>query len=453
MGEILMSEKESRRAHIFEQVKSRVITLVVASRLLDRSYRQTKRLWMSYKKKGVLGLISQKRGKPSNRQFSKERHKEIVQIISDNYSNCKPTFITEKLEEEHGISVSPETTRKLMIEHGLWFPNRKKVNPHQRRNRRECEGELVQTDASDHAWFEDRGPKCQLHLIVDDATGKLKGGHFAEEETTIGYYKAFWKYFEREGLPAAIYCDKRGTFKVNKGKRNQLTQFSRAMKELNVKVIFAHSPEAKGRIERAFGTLQDRLICEMRLRHISTIKEANKFLPSFIEKYNEKFGKAPSNPFNAHHPVNNNKPLKYILCFKYKRIVSKNLEISFENEIYQLQAERGQNLRKAEVDVIVTLEGEMRVEYRDKEVKFKHYRELSAMNQNEMVNKHHKASKIIYLQRRKWDNKDLFHTVETRGFKERSEILTPGEKKQASINLMIMRREAREENIEIRKHF
>jgi hypothetical protein len=447
MGEILMSEKESRRAHIFEQVKIRAITLVIASSLLDLGYRQTKRLWKDYKKKGIPGLISQKRGKPSNRQFSKERHKEIFQIISANYLNCKPTFITEKLDEEHGISISPETTRKLMIKHGLWFPNRKKVNPHQRRNRRGCEGELVQTDASDHAWFEDRGPKCQLHLIVDDATGKLKGGHFAKEETTIGYYMAFRKYFEREGLPGAIYCDKRGTFKVNQGGKNQLTQFSRAMKELNVKVIFAHSPQAKGRIERAFGTLQDRLICEMRLQHISTIEEANNFLPSFIEKYNAKFGKAPGNPFNAHRQLNNNVPLKYILCFKHKRTVTKNLEISFENEIYQLQPNGSQNLKKAEVDIIVTLEGEMKIEYHGQEVKFKRYDELSPMKQNIVEQEHPKNSKIIPLYGR-WNNRDLFRTVEERGYRERGDI-----EEEATLNFKLRRSEERKENIEIRKFF
>jgi transposase len=430
MGEILMSEKESRRIHIFEQVKRGAITLVTASKLLGLGYRQAKRLWKSYKKKGIPGLISQKRGKPSNRQFSTGFHQEIVQIINAHYLNCKPTFITEKLEEEHGVSISSETTRKLMIKHGLWFPKRKRANPHQRRNRRECEGELVQTDASEHAWFEDRGPKCHLHLIVDDATSKCKGGYFAKGETTTGYYMAFKTYFEREGIPVSIYCDKRGTFKVNKGDKNQLTQFSRAMKELNIRVIFAHSAPAKGRIERTFGTFQDRLICEMRLQRISTIEEANKFLPSFIEKYNAKFGKAPSNPFNAHHPLNSNKPLKYILCFKYKRTVTKNLEISFENEIYQLQPKGVQNLKKAEVDVIVTLEGEMRIEYQGKGLKFKRYTELSPMKQNIAPQEEHKKLKIINLHSySRWDNNDLFNTISKRGYKETDDILTQEERR------------------------
>lgn len=175
------------------------------------------------------------------------------------------------------------------------------------------------------------------------------------------------------------------------------------MKELNVKVIFAHSPQAKGRIERAFGTLQDRLICEMRLQCISTIEEANKFLPSFIEKYNTKFGKAPNNPFNAHHQLNNNVSLKYILCFKHKRTATKNLEISFGGEIYQLQSDRAQKLKKARVDVIVTLEGEMRIEYQGKEIKFKRYDELPPMKQNVVVQEHLKKSKIIHLYDR-WNN-------------------------------------------------
>ena len=222
--------------------------------------------------------------------------------------------------------------------------------------------------------------------------------------------------------------------------------------QIYVKVIFAHSPQAKGRIERAFGTLQDRLICEMRLQHISTIEEANNFLPSFIEKYNAKFGKAPGNPFNTHRPLNNTVPLKYILCFKHKRTVSKNLEISFENEIYQLQPNGAQSLKKAEVDIIVTLEGEMRIEYQGQGIKFKRYDELSPMKQNIVVQEHPKKLKIIPLYGR-WNNRDLFRTVEERGYRERDDILTQEEEKEATLNLKFRRREESKENIEIGSFF
>jgi hypothetical protein len=245
-----------------------------------------------------------------------------------------------------------------MIEHHLWIPRRSKKQIHQRRDRKECEGELVQIDASDHRWFENRGPKCHLHIIVDDATGKIKGGYFAKEETTIGYYRAFKPYLEREGRPVNIYCDRRGTFKVNGGKNRAITQFQRAMKELGIGMIYAMSPEAKGRVERTFGTLQDRLVCELRLKHISTIEEANAYLPEFIADYNTKYGKAPASPFNAHRNLNSEQELKYILCFKHIRKITKHLEISYKGKIYQLE-EKHYGLKKGKVEIVETLDGEL----------------------------------------------------------------------------------------------
>lgn len=372
MGDVLMNEKESQRSHILKQVKQKKISLVKAAQLLNLSDRQAKRIWKEYKQNGVKGLVSKKRGKPSNRSIPKEKQQKIIRIIAEEYTPCKPGFATEKLKKHHNIHVSPETVRKWMIEYQLWFPRKSKVRVHQQRPRRECAGELVHLDASDHLWFEDRGPKCNLHLIVDDATSAIKAGYFAEEETTVGYYRACEQYFKKDGLPLKIYCDKRGTFKVNQGKRGD-TQFGRAMKELGVGMIYAHSPEAKGRIERAFGTLQDRLICEMRLQRISTIEEANKYLPSFIEDYNAKFGKEPNNPFNAHRQLDRDLPLKYILCFKSKRTVSKNLEVSYEGKIYQIQDEAQIHLRRVKLDVIKTLSGEIRFEHQGKEVKLKRF--------------------------------------------------------------------------------
>ena len=280
-----MSSKETERALRMQDVKSGIITVKKASILLGLSYTQTKRLWSRFKKEGPKGLISLKRGRKSNRAVPNERRQEIAKIIIDNYYDCKPLFVSEKLAERHNITFSSEFIRQLMIEYHLWMPGKSKKKNHQRRERRECEGELVQIDASDHCWFEDRGPRCHLHALIDDATSKIHGAYFTPEETTEGYYRACLPYFEREGLPVSFYNDKRGTFIVNKGKNRGETQFSRAMKELGIKMVFAHSPQAKGRIERAFGILQERLVWEMRIAGISTIEEANKFLPSFLQEH------------------------------------------------------------------------------------------------------------------------------------------------------------------------
>jgi hypothetical protein len=372
-----MSSKEIERVLIFNEVQEKRITLLKAAELIKLSYPQTKRLWSRFKKEGKKGLISKKRGKPSNRSVPHQKCQEIISIISKEYQLCSPSFISEKLCEKYSLNFSSEFIRQLMIKHNLWIPRQKKTKVHQRRMRRECEGELEQIDASDHNWLEDRGPRCHLHLLVDDATSKIMGGHFALEETTEGYFKACLPYFEKIGRPRSLYSDKRGTFIANKSCRVGETQFARAMKELDIQMITAHSPQAKGRIERVFGTLQKRLVWEMRLNNISTLEEANAFLPSFFEAYNTKFSKQPANPFNAHRPLNHEKQLKYILCKKEKRIVTKNLEISYENRIYQLfpPEKLMLKIRKNPVTIITTLDNELLIQYDKVFIKYMIYNE------------------------------------------------------------------------------
>jgi transposase len=383
-----MSLKEMERAMILHKVKSKTITLKKASSLLGLSYPQAKRLWSGFKKEGPKGLISKKRGKKSNRAVPKEQRQEIAKIINDNYCECKPLFVSEKLEERHNIKFSSEFIRQLMIEYHLWIPGKSKKKIHQRRERRECEGELVHADASDHDWFEGRGPRCHLHLLIDDATSKILGAYFAPEETTEGYFRACLPYFEKEGLPINFYNDKRGTFIVNQGKNRGETQFARAMKELGVKMIFAHSPQAKGRIERAFGTLQDRLVWEMRIAGISNIEEANRFLPSFFEEFNKRFSIEPANSFNAHRQLNQSQPLKYILCTKDVRKVTKNLEVQFCNTTYQLKppSDLQEELKRSKVEVITTLDGEVAFQYKGKMIEHKKFSEIPYFEKRPSVN-------------------------------------------------------------------
>ena len=306
---------------------------------------------------------AQKRGRKSNRAVPQKKREEIAQIIEENYKGCKPFFISEKLAQYHALKYSSEFIRQLMTEYQLWFPKRKKINTHPRRERRESIGELLQADASDHNWFEGRGPRSHLHLFIDDASSSIEGGRFELEETTEGYYRAFQPILEEKGRPVHLYTDKRGVFVVNQGNKKGKTQFRRALDELQITLILAHSPQAKGRIERAFKTLQERLVWEMRIRGINTLEEANHFLPKYLEEHNKKYARSPKNPSDAYRPLNKNKELKYILCKKTKRKVTKNLEIQYNNDIYQLTPPSGISLRNQKITVITTLDNEIFFEY------------------------------------------------------------------------------------------
>ena len=382
-----MTQKEVDRALVLAKVKENQITLKHAARAMLLSYSQTKRLWARYKKEGPKGLISKKRGAKSNRAVPEQERKKIARTISKHYRWCKPLFITEKLRQYHNINYSSEFIRQLMIEHHLLFPKRNKAKIHPRRQRRESEGMLLQADASDHDWFEGRGPRCHLHLFIDDATSKIVGGWFELEETTEGYYRALKPILEQKGRPVSLYTDKRGTFVVNQGNKRSKTQFARAMEELDINMITAHSPQAKGRIERAFGTLQERLVWEMRLNHICTLEQANHFLPKFFEEHNTKYAKKPSSPIEAYRPLNKNISLKHILSKKEERTVSKNLEVQYKNQIYQLTAFDGMRVQRQKITVITTLDHELVFEYQGYVLDYACYSEIEYRKAEICINK------------------------------------------------------------------
>jgi hypothetical protein len=362
METILMSEKEAEIQRHMEGYRKKEISLKNVSDLLRCSYRTTKRYWRKYKTEGLRGIISRRRGKSSNRAICPNIKKKAKKLLREYYFDFGPTLASEKLWQNHQILLSRETVRKLMIEVHLWIPSQN-AKVHQRRDRRSCEGELNQSDASVHLWFEERGEASHLLCVIDDATGKI-GLRFEKEETKDGYFQLFEDHMKENGIPKAVYTDKRQVFVVNNGKKKgHKTQFQRAMDELGVEMILAHSPQAKGRVERAFRTLQDRLIKELRLRNISTIEEANKFLPTFVGEYNQKFGRQPASPFNAYTKIPKNIDLSQILCDKESRIVSKNLEINFKGKVYQIfEPGKISSLRKSKVTIIQKRNGEILVE-------------------------------------------------------------------------------------------
>jgi transposase len=374
-----MTTKEAERLRLIKNHANGMISLREVSNLLNISYRQTIRIWNSFQLHGENAVVSKKRNN-HNRSLDPKLKDKILFLIREHYLDYGPTLLSEKLEEVHHIKISKETVRRIMIAYGLWkVKKQKKTKVYQRRKRRSCFGELEQVDGSPHAWFEDRGPYCTLLLAVDDATGKITAARFEEEETTKGYFCLIKSYLQTHGKPICLYSDKYGVFQVNQGMdRSKPTQFARAMKELDIKIITAHSPQAKGRIERKNGVLQDRLVKELREQGISTIKEANIFLPTYIEKHNKRFGKAPASSFNAHCVLEHNQDLDQILCGKEARKISKNLEVRYKNEIYQIQApNRVNRLRGAGVQVIEKMDGMILIEYNGELLDFTLYEEFN----------------------------------------------------------------------------
>jgi len=299
MDELLtMSPREITRMEVMQRLKEKRLTQKEAARLLDISVRQVKRLWQAYQQHGASGLISARRGRPSNNRLDAGVIQQARDLIYARYQDFG-TLAHQKLTEVQHLRLSRESVRRIMIKEGLWKPKRAKQPPvHQMRERRACYGELVQIDGSDHAWFEERGPKRTLLVFIDDATGQLGELWFVPQETFFAYGEASRHYLERYGKPVAFYSDKHSIFRVNQPRplatTSGLTQFGRAMQELDIQIICASSLQAKGRIERANQTLQDRLVKELRLRGISDLQTGNAYLPEFHEDFNRRFAVVPA---------------------------------------------------------------------------------------------------------------------------------------------------------------
>ena len=268
MAVVSMSKREFDRLEVLTDVRSGRLRVADACAVLGLSRRQAFRLLRGLREGGAASLVSKHRGRPSNRRLSAAVRDLALALVRERYRDFGPTLAAEKLVERHGCAVSRETLRQWMIAEGLWVDRRHRLpSPHQPRRRRDCLGELVQIDGSEHAWFEDRGPPCTLLAFVDDATSRLMGLRFVASESAFSYFLATRAYIEAHGKPVAFYSDKHGIFRVNRkdSTGEELTQFGRALSELNIDILCADTPQAKGRVERAFGTLQNRLVKELRL--------------------------------------------------------------------------------------------------------------------------------------------------------------------------------------------
>jgi transposase len=342
---IIMSQQEANRYDIIQRAIKKEIKSTEAAEILNLTDRQIRRLKEKVKKEGIKGVIHAGRGKPSSKKISNKERKKIIEIIKEKYWDFGPTFAAEKLEELHKIKRDPKTIRTIMIEEAVWRPKKKKKCEYRSwRQRRSSFGELQQYDGSYEYWFEDRVPKCCLIASVDDATSRITFAKFGEHEGVEPTFNFWEQYIQKLGKPLAIYVDKFSTYSMNsklaKENPDTLTQFERAMSTFQIEVIKANSSQAKGRVERLFKTLQDRLIKELRLNNISTIEEANEFLEKiFIPKFNARFSVQPRVKVNLHKKVTKFEKDNFPSIFSrhYERTIRNDYTVSYKNVWYQLE--------------------------------------------------------------------------------------------------------------------
>jgi len=378
---LTMSNREIDRLGVLNNVIAGKLTRNEAGSQLDLCERQIGRLCKKVREKGNAGIIHGLRGKPSNHQIEPGLLEEAMKLVKSKYSDFGPTFALEKLEELHGIRLSVFVLRKAMIKEGLRRAKKYKPSHREWRPRRSCVGELVQLDGSEHDWFEGRGPKCALLVFIDDATSRILYAVFVTVEDTLNLMAATKSYLLINGRPLFWYVDKDSIYKINRQAdidedlrdEQPLTQFTRAMGELGIQVINAHSPQAKGRVERGFGTHQDRLVKELRLAGISTMKAANIFLDEvYVPKHNAHFAIAPENRTNVHRPLLKRHHLDEILSLRTKRTVANDFTVRQDNRFFQILADQPVRVRPKEKLLVETrLDGSRHLRFKDRYLNFK----------------------------------------------------------------------------------
>lgn len=377
-GYITMSNKEIDRLATIQRICNKQIKQKDAATVLGLTTRQVRRLVRGYQKQGANALVSKHRGKTSNRKYPEVFKKDIVEHIRCQYYDFGPTLATEKLAQRQNINIGIETARNWMTEAGIWKPKvSKKAVVHPPRARRHCYGDLVQIDGSPHAWFEARGPSCTLIVFIDDATSKILMLRFFNAETTFAYFEMVKLYLAKYGKPVSFYSDKLSVFKVNQKEAvsgTGETQFKRAMRELDINLVFADSPQAKGRVERCNKTLQDRLVKELRLQNISTMEEGNKFLETYMLAHNNQFAIPAFEPTDLHRPIDLTCNLDIILTHQETREVQKNITIRYKNSIYQIEIPgKGYRLRQGTVTVCESASGEITLLHKGQSLSYKVY--------------------------------------------------------------------------------
>ena len=336
MGWVQMSKRDLQRVEVLTEVLAGSRTTESAAGVLGVSLRQAQRLLARYRDGGGGALIHKSRGRPASNKLGSGVREYVLELVRQNFRDFGPTLAAEALLERHGVEVSRETLRKWMVADGLWLSRKQRRTFHQPRLRREAFGELIQIDGSDHRWFEQRGEPCTLLVFIDDATSTLMQLRFVPSESTDSYFQALQGYLEAHGCPVAFYSDKHTVFRVNRPDASGgqgMTQFGRALAELNIEILCANSSQAKGRVERANRTLQDRLVKELRLAGVNNIEAGNDFLPGFVQSFNERFAVPAQKLENLHRSLHV-KPsqLTDILCHREQRYVGAQLTLSYDRK-------------------------------------------------------------------------------------------------------------------------
>ena len=374
---ITMSRREWGRYQLIERSLKKEITQARAAELLELSERHVRRLVNRVRLKGIRGLIHRNRGRPSPRKMSLEMVERIASLIAERYPDFGPLHAAEKLWERHKVRVSREKVRRIMMAKGLWRRRRRRKEDHVWRERKPHVGEMVQMDGSHHSWLEKRGPRLVLMGYVDDASNRVFG-RFYDYEGIYPAMDSLRRYIERYGLPQSIYLDKHSTYRTSRQPDTEellrdeqaQTQFERALNEVGIKAIHANSPQAKGRIERTFGTFQDRLVKEMRLEGVSTCEEANRFLDVYLPKHNRRFMKEPLRPQDLHRPVPKSLNLDDIFCLQGIRTVNNGYIIKWTSRTFVL-TRPSLTLRRQKVVVREWFDGRLSIRFRGKELEYK----------------------------------------------------------------------------------
>jgi transposase len=373
---ITMTNRDLQRLQVINRLLKQELVAKEVADLLNLSVRQIQRLKKKVKHSGVQGLVHGNRGRLSNRRLDDKTRNRIISLIKQNYSDFKPLLATEKLQTIHNISVSSETVRRVMIDEGLWLSKAKRESKqyHQYRLRKESRGDLIQFDGSYHHWFEDRAKECCLLASIDDATSEICL-LFTEGEGVLPVFSFWLKYMQIYGKPRRIYVDRYSTYQTNNNyvsrlhEEGKLTQWQRAMRNLDISINYAHSPQAKGRIERLFNTLQDRLVKEMRLDKISDIESANHWLKTvFVPQFNQRFKVCPNKKTNLHQSLTvwEKQNLVQIFSIQKYRVLTNDYTLRYNNQYYQLAKKQPINIHpKDRILVAKRLNGDIKLSYQD----------------------------------------------------------------------------------------
>lgn len=370
---IIMRESELRRIHVIRQVLAKQLTHQEAGEALGLTPRHIRRLRDRLQAEGETGLAHRGRGQPSNRRKPAAFKQQVVQLYMRHYGDFGPTLAVEPLAKQHGLRLSDETLRRWLHAQGLTH-FRRRARPHRtwRPRRAHC-GELVQLDGSHHDWFEGRGPRCVLMAYIDDASSRVFA-RFYEYEGTWPALDSFQRYVRQYGVPLAVYTDKHTTYRSSAEPTideqladvNPVSQFGRALRDLGVELIAAHSPQAKGRVERLFHTLQDRLVKEMRLAGVATLAEANRFLPAWLRQFNQRFAVSPGHPTDLHRPLSAGTDVQAVLAVKTRRVLRRDRTVAHGGQLYQIQ----DRLRTTHVLVEERVDGTLRILHRNRPVTY-----------------------------------------------------------------------------------